>query len=237
MCEQLTLQGTSSAISSPASADGPPPCGWLGGKTIGPSGRDRPPASPSASPESAEASKTSGTSGQRSAISFASVALQSSLESRLRRLMDGHGSTLYRLTWKTWGLPSGRRICALRASVLRTSGSGCTGWPTPTTRDGKDGKQTDAVPINGLVGRTVWLAGWPTPTAADSKRGGGTIRPEDTGYPLPQRAGLWTGYRTSGVTPNGCTAEARATASPVSGDRLNADLSRWLMGFPAERTK
>jgi hypothetical protein len=30
--------------------------------------------------------------------------------------------------------------------------------------------------------------GWPTPTATDAARGNGTIRPQDTGIPLPQRA-------------------------------------------------
>lgn len=37
-----------------------------------------------------------------------------------------------------------------------------SGWPTTTTRDWKDGGNPEAkVPINSLLGRTVWLAGWP----------------------------------------------------------------------------
>lgn len=36
-------------------------------------------------------------------------------------------------------------------------------WPTPTTRDHKDGSSSGTVPENGLLGRVVWLAGWPTP--------------------------------------------------------------------------
>jgi hypothetical protein len=37
------------------------------------------------------------------------------------------------------------------------------GWPTATTRDWKDGGNPDVnVPINALLGRTVWLAGWGT---------------------------------------------------------------------------
>jgi len=43
-------------------------------------------------------------------------------------------------------------------------------WPTPTTRDWKDGAQCDNVPINALLGRTAWLAGWQTPTATDVQR-------------------------------------------------------------------
>ena len=36
----------------------------------------------------------------------------------------------------------------------------------------------------------VLMAGWPTPTAQDGSRGNGTIRPQDTGIPLPQRAAM-----------------------------------------------
>ena len=42
------------------------------------------------------------------------------------------------------------------------------GWPTPTTRDHKDGTSEGTVPVNALLGRTVWLAGWPTPTAGNA---------------------------------------------------------------------
>ena len=41
------------------------------------------------------------------------------------------------------------------------------GWPTPTTRDHKDGAECANVPLNALLGRVVWLAGWPTPTTQD----------------------------------------------------------------------
>ena len=45
-----------------------------------------------------------------------------------------------------------------------------TGWPTPTTRDWKDGAQCDNVPTNALLGRAAWLAGWPTTTSTDALR-------------------------------------------------------------------
>src|SRR5690242_21166272 len=54
-----------------------------------------------------------------------SAVLQSSLESRLRARLDVHGSPEYVLTWKTWDMPSGPLICALRASARPTSGNGC----------------------------------------------------------------------------------------------------------------
>jgi hypothetical protein len=74
--------------------------------------------------------------GQHGSHSSASVALQSSLESRLRVNLASSGSTLFHLTWNDAVTPSGRRICALRASVPRTSGSDCTSWPTPTVSRG-----------------------------------------------------------------------------------------------------
>ena len=82
-------------------------------------------------------------------------------------------STIYKHTVKTITTPGGRQILAIKASALRTSESGFTGGPTPTTRDWKDGGNPDVnVPLNGLLGRVVWLAGWPTPQASDGSGGG-----------------------------------------------------------------
>ena len=114
---------------------------------------------------------TSGTSGPPSTTSSRSASLQQSLESRLRAKTSILGSTLYTLTWKPWVTPSGPSRFRLRASVPRTSAIASTGWPTPTTRDWKDGALCENVPINALLGRTAWLAGWPTPTAALADKG------------------------------------------------------------------
>jgi hypothetical protein len=145
---------------------------------------------------------TSGTCGPPGSISSSSADLTSSLESRYRARTASCGSTLYRLTWKDRATPSGRRIPALRASVLRTSDRGSIGWPTPcqqdgpkggpgqgidrlpgaaaltgwpttTTRDWKDGGNPDVnVPLNALLGRVVWLAGWPSPMAGTPAQNG-----------------------------------------------------------------
>jgi len=74
---------------------------------------------------------TSGTYGRSGTTSSKSAALQKSLVSRLRVLTASTGSTLYKLTWKERGTPSGRSISALRASVRRTSDNDCGSWPTP----------------------------------------------------------------------------------------------------------
>jgi hypothetical protein len=89
--------------------------------------------------------KMNDTSGPPSAASSPSAALQSSLESKLRAVLGENGSPEYEVTWKRWAMLSGPPICALRASVRRTSDSGYTGWPTPTTRDYKDGAAPSVV--------------------------------------------------------------------------------------------
>lgn len=88
----------------------------------------------------------------------ASEQLQADLTEALKRRLNGRGSTLYALTWKAQVTPAQRQICALLASARRISDSGCTGWPTPTARDWKDGSENLNVPTNGLLGRTVWLS-------------------------------------------------------------------------------
>jgi hypothetical protein len=118
---------------------------------------------------------TSGTFGQHSTTLSASARLQSSLANRLQAGTASVGSTLYRLTWKDQATPAGRLISALRASALRTSDSGSgglpSGWPTPTTRDHKDGGNPDVnVPLNALLGRVAWLAGWGTPSTQDEQQ-------------------------------------------------------------------
>lgn len=165
---------STSVISSPVSASGATLCAAPDGPTTSPSGRAVARANPSAPQESRKALMMNDTSGPSGSGSLTSAALQSSLESRLRVLSNG--SILYRLTWKTRVTPSGRAICALRASAARISASDfiLSAWSTPTTRDHKDtgdleksmyrksGKlRDDTVP------RQAWLAGWPTPCSME----------------------------------------------------------------------
>jgi hypothetical protein len=173
---RATSRVTRSATSSPGSASGPMLSGSPDGPTTGPSGLAPAPASHSAPPEKRPDLPTSATSGPRFTCSSMSAALQSSLESRLRARTASAGSTLYALTWKHRATPLGRLICALRASAHRTSASASglleSGWPTPTTRDWKDGQECRNVPENALLGRVVWQAGWPTPCTQDGPKGG-----------------------------------------------------------------
>ncbi len=168
MFDQTTSCPTPNAISSPASGCGPTPFAAPAGQMIDLFGPV--PVLANLSPRQARelGLMTSGTSGRTSIGSSASSSLQSSLESRLRAKTQTLGSTLYRLTWKPWRTPSGPSRSRLRASVLRTSATGSTGWPTPTAMDAnrgaKDARPWDTGrPLNQIAA----LAGWGTPTASE----------------------------------------------------------------------
>lgn len=120
---------------------------------------------------------TSGTFGRTSSTSSASAVLQRSLESRLRAATQILGSTLYKMTWKAWDTGSGRSRFRLRASVLRTSVTGSTGWPTPMARDTFPAHSPEYIAAKKAQGHgmanlndRVQLSGWPTTTSTDSLR-------------------------------------------------------------------
>ncbi len=133
MSSPTTCADTRNATSSPVSASGATPCGAPAGETTSPSGPEAALASLSARQAKEAGRLTSGTCGLTGSISSrtASREMSLSLASRLRPRTDLLGSTLFTLTWKDRVTPSGRSICALRASARRTSDSACSSWPTP----------------------------------------------------------------------------------------------------------
>lgn len=167
---------TRSATSSPVSAGGATRLEWRDGRTHELCGPD--PAHASLSPKQAKERGllTSGTYGRPGYTLWSTQALQFSLENRLRVLLASSGSPLFKTTWKYAVLYSGLQICRLRASALRTSGSGSTGWPTATTLDASNTRNATANRRPGAkkphAGVTlVDAASWATPAAHEA---GGT---------------------------------------------------------------
>lgn len=171
-----TCADSSSAISSPALESGAWPCAAPAGPTTDLFGLV--PARANLSPRQARelGLMTSGTFGRTSTGSSRSADLQRSLENRLRAATQTLGSTLYKMTWKAWNTGSQRSRSRLRASVLRTSVTDSTGWPTPTAALAEKGVRTfegglmEAMRSHGPdLAAAACLTGWPTPQARDWK--------------------------------------------------------------------
>lgn len=212
--------------------------GRVGGRTESPMtdlfGLVARPASRSAPLAPSVAARMSATYGLRSSTSSASAALQQSLASRLQEALASHGTTMFTLTWKTQVTPLRRPICALLASALRTSGNGCTGWPTAISNDAtgsthcysRGDKTKKALKLPGAA----LLASWATPAARDwhSARGSQEFLSQRTsqarGKPLSEQAYTLT----LGKMSNGSNA---ATEKP---GQLNPEFPRWLQGYPKE---
>ncbi len=95
----------------------------------------------------------------------------------MRVALASTGSTLFSLTWNDAVTPSGRRICALRASVLRTSDSACTSWPTPLETDGSKAsthsyRGGDPTQVCLKLTGAAKMAAWPTPTVGNANGAG-----------------------------------------------------------------
>ena len=189
------------------------------------------------------------------------------LERRLRPI----GSTECNLIYTHSVTPAGRRLFHVVPSMRPTDVTACGLWPTPTasladkairTPEGartevERGKSPD-------LNAQVVAACWPTPTSTDASRGFGTIRPQDTGIPLPQRVAQVVVAAEVALypTPRASANENRTTKIPPSqldGRRglylssvaigmepdgssattekpgaLNPEFVCWLMGFPPE---
>ena len=256
-CDPTMSEGTTKRISSVELEGGPSPCDWQDGE--GQSGPDPALASLSALRARPGAPVTNDTFGPLFTHSSPSADLQSCLESKLRVRLDGRGSPLFALIWKIWDMPSGPPICALRASAPRTSVSACSGWATPTAKDGSRGgapprPHDKGVPLSQMVA-------WATPSARDWKDTPGMAtegtNPDGSTRQrldqLPRQAHL-VGWATPRVTTNGGHgsperaadgkarledqahgAKSRSSNAPTGKPgSLNPAFSRWLMGFPAE---
>lgn len=253
---QPTLPGLDSVTSSPGSADGHWPAGSQDYPTMRTSGPGHAHAKGSPTRARGAGFSTLDIFGQHGSHSSQSVSLQSSLESRLRQRLASSGSILFVLTWNDAVTPSGRRICALRASARPTSASACSSWPTPTVSRGdysyaRGDHDNKTLKLAGAAK----LASWPTPQAADADRGGQAERCETGRSNLRDFAHLATwatpsarDWKSSASNMHGVNSrplnEARllatsgppATGSPApteSRGQLNPEHTRWLQGYPA----
>lgn len=173
----MTLPDSISAISSPESVDGRSPCVAQDGRIVVRHGQHHAHASLSARQAKGLGLLTSGTYGPPHIGLSASIALSWFLASNLAALTRTTGSTLYKLTWKPWAMPSGRLRFRLRASARRTRETVLIGWPTPIASNGRGagnfnrqggGKPSDCGVISGLAhtdgnGREGRLSGWTDP--------------------------------------------------------------------------
>jgi hypothetical protein len=172
----MTYDPTHSVISLLALESGATRFDALAGLTTAEFGQHLAPANLSARQAKELGLLTSGICGPISTTSPASRTLQQSLENKLQAKTQTLGSTLYKLTWKPWVTPSGRSRFRLRASVLRTSATGSTGWPTPTAALATKGVRTfeggllEAMRNHGPdLAAVACLTGWATPQARDHK--------------------------------------------------------------------
>ena len=229
MSEQLTWWGIPSATGSLGLADGPTPSALPAGPTTVPCGPAPVPVSRFRAQDSSVAMPTSATSGPLFTHSSPSAALQLSLESRLRARMGVNGSPEYALIWRQQDMPAGPPICALRARAHPTSGSGCSGWPSPVAGDAwTPSTQASAEREWGKsnLGGVGAIAGWATPTTRDHKDATDPSTwncTEDRNRydQLPRQAHLASGPPTTS-----------SPAQTAKRGALNPFFSLWMMGLP-----
>ena len=225
-----TSTGSPSATSSRASGGGVTPSDSPGGPTIDLFGRVVAPVSPSRQRGSRLGATIRATFGRRGFASSKSAALQSSLESRLRRQSLTGGSTWFATTWSEKVTPSGRRVFRLQASARRTSDSDYGSWRSPTAHHPAKGAAQD--PAKRMAGGhtldlqdQVLLASWPTPASRDSKHANarsyqdrtGTTKGEQLANAVFHRGPIWSGL----------------SAETGKRGQLNPAFACWLMGYPA----
>ena len=156
---------------------------------------------------------------------------------------------MYKLTWKPWVTPLGVCRSRLRASVLRTSETGFTGWPTPTLADDNRSRTQNAheysvkllqraQPGSNLATTAqAYLAGWPTCTATDAiKQGNVSPRPGAMG--LSETAPLAGWGTPTASEPGGTGDQYVARSQGKTGNTFPSMLTHQvaMAGWPTPNT-
>jgi hypothetical protein len=160
--------------------------------------------------------------------------------------------TLLPRQWPAWGMIVDGLLYPLRRSAPTIKGIAGGSWPTPTTRDYKDGsaRSCQNVPVNSLLGRAVH---WRTPSASDWKnRGTAEYRKKHKGQIMLQtQVQQWPSPAASQIhkkirklapsekdkTHGTMTVGAMGEKHPETiGGYLNPQWVAWLMGYPSEWT-
>ena len=247
MSNPMSYADTRSAISLQGLASGPMPCAAPAGLMAVEFGRALAPANLSARQAREMGLLTSGIYGQPSTTSSRSSNLNVSLVSKLQAKTQTLGSTLYKLTWKPWVMPSGRSRFRLRASVLRTSETARTGWPTPKAQGREDNLEAFLArqarckirhPDKGMgmpLGPTAQLCGWATPAARDwisasaSEEFLASRLEHARGKPLSEQAFTLAGWATpaasDGTGGKGFREGVSMTGRMPDGSKVTMDLS------------
>jgi len=238
MSKQTTSEDTPKCICSPALEYGQPLSDSQESPTLDLFGVEVAPARDTALLEKEKAQARTETYGRYLPASSESVALQRSMENKLRQLFDSVGSTVYAQTWKKRITPSGASLLEHTARGRTTSGSGCGGWQTPQASDEQRDRCGDEAmqrwkdrPNSGseLAAQVrLNLAGWPTPRSNETiaaREARGTKASRN----LEAEAAL-----TSGPNPDGTNAatENQGESRPSVPLRLNPAFSLWLMMGP-----
>lgn len=216
----------SNATSSPALEVGASRSALLAGPTPDLSGPALARASRSRSQARSKGSKIPATSGRNFDGSSQSGRLQSSLESSLRRRLNGSPSC--EVIWKPWVTPWAQSLWKPRARERTISGTAIGLWPTTTTPSGGQtvppGTSLTGVTPDGrkmqVTLQNVILSLWSTLRASDGEKGGPNMSFGAGGLPLPSQV----------------FAIANSSNAPAeNGARsLHPEFAGWEMGYPPE---
>jgi hypothetical protein len=235
------------AISSPGLEDGVLRSGLPAGLKTEKSGPEAAPVSRSLLQVKEKVKQTPGTCGPSYDASSPSAVLQLCLESRLLKRLEDFGSMEYALTWKVWDMQSGPPICALRASVRRTSASGSTGWPTPQERDYKGAPGVGCQERGGHQSSLPAVTGWCSPASRDWKDSAGmattgtnpdgSVRSRVDQLPRQAQLAGWGTPRVSSSRGNGNPSRSADGMARLEDQVHGVDLSGVTSDSPTAETE